>query len=256
MDTTKNNRREFLKTAGKAGLAAGLSGIILPSIANGAGSIDDDFPGEADDIGYDQRPLPYAYTALEPVIDAMTMEIHYSKHAATYAKNLTDAVAAEKVDTKTLPLKKLLKNISKYSVKMRNNAGGHYNHELFWKTMKAPGTTSELSGSLLKAIEKDFNSVEAFKTQFADAGKNRFGSGWAWLVISADKKLLIGSTPNQDNPLMNSSDLKGYPILGLDVWEHAYYLKYQNKRPDYINAWWAVVDWNAVGKRFEGGNRS
>jgi superoxide dismutase, Fe-Mn family len=252
MDTNKKNtRREFLSNAGKAGLAVGLSGIVLPSLANTENSFYKHFDGGGDDIGYDQKPLAYAYSALEPAIDAMTMEIHYSKHATTYAKNLSDAIVAEKVDMKTLPLKKLLNNISKYSVKMRNNAGGHYNHELFWKTMKAPGGNSELPANLQKAIERDFNSVEAFKTQFADAGKNRFGSGWAWLVMTADKKLIIGSTPNQDNPLMNASELKGYPLLGLDVWEHAYYLKYQNKRPDYINAWWSVVDWDAVGKRFD-----
>ncbi len=249
----KNYRREFLKTTGKAGLAAGLSMTILPSLARNyeAGN---PYAVPGDDISYKQQPLPYAYAALEPTIDAMTMEIHYSKHAATYAKNLADETAAAGVDTQKMELTTLLGNISNYSAKMRNNAGGHYNHELFWKTMRTQGTSSTASGKLAKAIEKDFGSFDAFKTQFGDAGKNRFGSGWAWLVIAADKKLIIGSTPNQDNPLMPVSDIKGYPLLGLDVWEHAYYLKYQNRRPDYITAWWNVVNWEAVEKRFDKSN--
>jgi Fe-Mn family superoxide dismutase len=177
------------------------------------------------------------------------MELHYSKHAATYAKNLADAVKAENVDTAKTPLETVLANISKYSPKLRNNGGGHYNHELFWQSMAAPGGAKP-SGKLKQAIEKDFNSIEAFTAQFTDAGKNRFGSGWAWLVIGKDNKLIVGSTPNQDNPLMDISDLKGFPLLGLDVWEHAYYLKYQNRRPDYINAWWNVVNWNFVEERF------
>ena len=188
---------------------------------------------------------------MEPIIDAQTSEIHYTKHAATYAKNLADAVVAEKVDIQTTTLETLLSNISKYSPKLRNNAGGHYNHELFWQTLTAPTTAPKPSGKLLTAIEKDFNSFEAFKTQFTDAGKTRFGSGWAWLVVNNDKKLIIGSTPNQDNPLMDLSDIKGFPLLGLDVWEHAYYLKYQNRRPDYINAWWNVVNWDFAQKRFD-----
>ncbi len=243
-----NGRREFLKTTGKAGLLLGLSGSSITALAGEEKNNHTDFYFE--DTPYTQQPLPYAYNALEPVIDAMTMEIHYSKHAAGYAKNLADAVKDEKVDTQKTSLEKLLANISKYSVKMRNNAGGHYNHELFWKSMQAPSATTAPSGKLMDAIKKDFNSFEAFKTQFTDAGKNRFGSGWAWLVLTPGKKLVIGSTPNQDNPLMNVSDLKGFPLLGLDVWEHAYYLKYQNKRPDYINNWWNVVNWDFVEKRF------
>lgn len=247
----KNNRREFLKNTGKASLAAGLSLTVLPAIADQYKS-DSQFKIAGDDISYSQQPLAYAYDALQPAIDAMTMEIHYTKHAATYAKNLADAVAAEGVDTSKVSLVKLLAGISKYSVKMRNNAGGHYNHELFWKTMKAPDAASSgPTGSLLKAIEKNFMSVDAFKTQFNDAAKNRFGSGWAWLVKTNNKKLVIGSTPNQDNPLMGISELKGYPLLGLDVWEHAYYLKYQNRRPEYITNWWSLVNWDVVQKRFD-----
>jgi Fe-Mn family superoxide dismutase len=248
----KNNRREFLKSTGKAGLAVGLSLTALPSLAeqyrtNIGGTI---VTGE--DIPWDQQPLPYGYTALEPVIDAMTMEIHYSKHAAAYAKNLSDALKDEKVDKTKEKLTSLLNKISKYSAKMRNNAGGHYNHEFFWKSMRKGTSNIGPHPELLSAITKDFGSLDAFKTQFSDAGKNRFGSGWAWLVLTNDKKLVVSSTPNQDNPLMDVAEVKGTPLLGLDVWEHAYYLKYQNRRPDYINAWWGVVDWEVVQKRFKG----
>ncbi|BAV08850.1 superoxide dismutase, Fe-Mn family [Filimonas lacunae] len=243
METNATNRREFLKKAGMAGVATGLSFTVLSSYAKG-------FAPLAADITYKQQPLPYAYNALEPVIDAMTMELHYSKHGAAYAKSLGEAVQAETVDTNKVSLEALLGNISKYSTKMRNNAGGQFNHEMFWKSMAAPSSTTKPSGKLLQAIEKDFNSFDAFKTQFTDAGKNRFGSGWAWLVVGKDHKLVIGSTANQDNPLMDVSDLKGKPLLGLDVWEHAYYLKYQNRRPDYINAWWNVVNWNVIEERF------
>ena len=242
MDKKLPSRRDFIANTGKAALATGLSLTVLPSLAGmGTGFAPNPFV---------QQALPYDYKALEPVIDAMTMEIHYSKHAATYAKNLADAVVAEKVDTNATSLENLLRGVSKYSAKMRNNAGGHYNHELFWQCMAAP-TGQQPQGKLAAAIAQSFGSIEAFKTQFTDAGKNRFGSGWAWLVLNADKKLVVGSTPNQDNPLMDVSELKGSPILGLDVWEHAYYLKYQNKRPDYINAWWNAVNWRFVESRFE-----
>lgn len=237
-------RREFIKTTGKAGVAAGIALTVLPSWAE-AGMA-------TAATGFTQQPLPYDYKALEPVIDAMTMEIHYSKHAAAYAKNLAEACTAEKIDTGNTKLEDVLHNISKYSAKMRNNGGGHYNHELFWQCMK-PGAATKPEGKLAAAIDQSFGSFDAFKTQFTDAGKNRFGSGWAWLVLNADKKLIVGSSANQDNPLMDISDLKGTPLLGLDVWEHAYYLKYQNKRPDYINNWWNVVNWEFVQKRFEQG---
>lgn len=241
-------RRGFIKQTGKAGLAAGLSITVLPSWANiivGSGS----GTGIAEEIPFEQRPLPYAYAALEPVIDALTMEIHYSKHAAAYAKNLAEALKAEGVDTGKEKLTGLLSRISKYSAKMRNNGGGHYNHEFFWRSMKAASENNGPSGELAATIIRDFGSVEAFKSQFSDAGKNRFGSGWAWLVKTKEGKLVVGSTPNQDNPLMDTSELRGTPLLGLDVWEHAYYLKYQNRRPDYIAAWWKLVDWEVVGKR-------
>ncbi len=245
---TGTNRREFLKTSGKAGLAASLSLTILPALAKNNTNyfFNSNFPGTP----FQQQPLPYAFNALEPVIDAMTMEIHYTKHAAAYAKNLAEACAAENINTQTAKLEDILANISKYSVKMRNNGGGHYNHEFFWKCMMPSSSATQPIGKLSDAIVKDFNSFDAFKTQFTEAGKTRFGSGFAWLVMSKDNKLIIGSTPNQDNPLMDVSDLKGMPLLALDVWEHAYYLKYQNRRPDYITAWWNIVNWNFVQQRF------
>jgi len=200
--------------------------------------------------GFDQKPLPYKYDALENVIDAMTMEIHYSKHASAYSKNLKDAATAEGVNMNE-PLENVLAKISKYSAKMRNNGGGHYNHEMFWQCMRPKQAGNAPVGSLQLAIGKTFGSFDDFKKQFADAGKNRFGSGWAWLYADNDKNLKIGSTPNQDNPLMDVSDIKGFPLLGLDVWEHAYYLKYQNKRTDYIDNWWNMVNWDYVGMRFD-----
>ncbi len=246
MGNEKNSRRKFLANTAKAGLAL-TSLTALPSYL-AAHPVTTDFLFSYS-TGFGQDPLPYSFDALEPSIDAKTMEIHYTKHAAAYAKNLKEAADAEKIDT-SKPLEDVLKNVSKYSAKMRNNGGGHYNHELFWKLMKKNGE-GKPSGKLLVAIEKEFGSFETFKTKFAEAGKTRFGSGWAWLLSGADKKLIIGSTPNQDNPLMDISEVKGYPLLGLDVWEHAYYLKYQNKRPDYIDAWWSVVNWDFVQQRFE-----
>jgi Fe-Mn family superoxide dismutase len=248
MDNKGLSRRNFLEKTGKAGVAVGLSVTILPSVlaSNTAKAAIFNFPP----VPYTQQPLPYDYKAIEPSIDALTMEIHFTKHAATYTKNLAEATKAEGVDTAKTSLEALLADISKYSPKMRNNAGGHYNHELFWKVM-APKGTRKPATALANAIQRDFGSFEAFTTQFSDAGKNRFGSGWAWLVLTNDKKLKIGSTPNQDNPLMNVSDIKGFPILGLDVWEHAYYLKYQNKRPDYITNWWNVVNWKFVSDRYD-----
>lgn len=237
---TKYNRRKFISTSVKGGIAAGVG-------MSAAGSLFAS-PAVSPLTGFDQQPLPYAYDALENIIDAKTMEIHYSKHAATYSRNLKDAAAAEKV-ANTETVESILARISKYSAKMRNNAGGHYNHELFWQCMRPKQEGNKPSGTLLKKIESSFGSFDNFKAQFTDAAKNRFGSGWAWLY--ADKKTLkIGSSPNQDNPLMDISDIKGTPLLGLDVWEHAYYLKYQNRRPEYIENWWNVVNWDFVQQRF------
>lgn len=241
------SRRDFIQQSGKAGIAVGLAASLVPSffVSTNAHAAERVTP-------YTQTPLPYDFKALEPFIDAQTMEIHYTKHAAGYAKNLADACIAEGINPMNTPLESLMGIITKYSVKMRNNAGGHFNHEFFWKCM-GPAHMSKAEGELLSNITRDFGSFESFTTQFTDAGKNRFGSGWAWLIIDNDKKLKIGSTANQDNPLMNlggANDVKGTPLLGLDVWEHAYYLKYQNKRADYINNWWNIVNWNFVTDRF------
>ncbi len=242
------SRRNFINQSAKTTAALSIAGIISNDLLAGC-SPAKSLGGFGIKTGFDQTPLPYAYTALEPVIDALTMEIHYSKHAAAYATNVKDAAKAENIDM-TKPLEDVFGKISKYSAKLRNNGGGHYNHELFWRCMKKDGG-GQPSGKLTGLINQSFNSFDAFKTQFSDAGKNRFGSGWVWLYADKDKQLRIGSTPNQDNPLMDISDIKGTPLLGLDVWEHAYYLKYQNKRPDYINAWWNVVNWEFVQQRYE-----
>lgn len=241
--TPLHSRRNFIVSSGKAGLGLYLGSGLLSSCSIPSKITVSKFP-----TGYTQQPLPYAYNSLSETIDAQTMEIHYTKHAAAYATNLNDAAKAEGVDT-TKPLEEVLSRISKYSTKLRNNGGGHYNHELFWKIMSPSGSDLP-TGPLAAAITQRFGSFEAFKTQFSDAGKNRFGSGWAWLVVDADKNLRIGSTPNQDNPLMDVAEIKGFPLMGLDVWEHAYYLRYQNKRPDYIAAWWKVVNWSAIQERY------
>jgi Fe-Mn family superoxide dismutase len=246
---TSTSRREFISNSLKTGLviSVGLtaSAPLLQSFSANNNSLKTGLK-----TGFDQQPLPYKYDALENVIDSMTMEIHYSKHAAAYSKNLKDAALAEKVDTNS-SVEDILAIISKYSAKMRNNGGGHYNHEMFWQCMQPKQAANTPSGSLQAAISKAFGSFDEFKKQFADAGKNRFGSGWAWLYVDAAKNLKIGSTPNQDNPLMDISDIKGFPLLALDVWEHAYYLKYQNKRADYIDNWWNVVNWNYVQQRMD-----
>jgi superoxide dismutase, Fe-Mn family len=242
------SRRHFLQASAKTTAAISLTALVSSDTLAGCTS-PKVLSSSAPLIGFDQQPLPYAYNALETAIDALTMEIHYSKHAAAYSKNAKDAAAAENADV-TKPIETVLTSVSKYSAKMRNNAGGHYNHELFWKCMKQNGGGLP-TGKLLASINQSFGNTDTFKTQFADAGKNRFGSGWAWLYADKDKQLRIGSTPNQDNPLMDISDIKGTPLLGLDVWEHAYYLRYQNKRADYINAWWNVVNWEFVQQRFE-----
>jgi Fe-Mn family superoxide dismutase len=191
--------------------------------------------------------LPYAYNALEPYIDAMTMEIHYSKHHQAYVTNLNNAIAGKPEDS--MSLEDIMKNASKHAPVIRNNSGGIYNHNLFWTIMK-PGGGGEPTGKLADAIKSAFGSFADFKTKFAEAGTTRFGSGWAWLCVSGGK-LAVCSTPNQDNPLMDVSDCKGFPILGMDVWEHAYYLKYQNRRPEYITNFWNVINWDEVSNRLD-----
>ena len=190
--------------------------------------------------------LPYAHDALEPHVDKMTMEIHHGKHHAAYVTNLNKAV--ENTEWSNRPIEEILANVSKLPPAVRNNGGGHWNHSAFWNWMKPKGGGMP-SGELASSINKDLGSFEKFKEQFSNAGVTRFGSGWAWLV-SQQGKLVVASTPNQDNPLMDIAETKGVPILGLDVWEHAYYLKYQNRRPDYIAAFWSVVNWDEVAKRY------
>ncbi len=192
--------------------------------------------------------MPYAYDALEPHIDAKTMEIHHTRHHKAYVDNANAALEAQGVTGKTLG--QILAEVSKYGAAVRNNGGGHYNHSLFWNLMAPAGKGGEPSKELLAAIDRDLGGLDAFKKAFADAAVKRFGSGWAWLIVTADKKLAVVSTPNQDNPLMDIAEVKGTPILALDVWEHAYYLKFQNKRGDYIQTWWNVVNWNEVNRLF------
>jgi Fe-Mn family superoxide dismutase len=242
------SRRGFISKTIKGGLAIGVGLSTAAPLLQSFTTAGDLEPGNFK-TGFDQQPLPYKYDALENVIDAMTMEIHYSKHAAAYSKNVKEAAAAENVDM-VKPLEEVLAKISKYTAKMRNNGGGHYNHEMFWQCMRPSQTGNAPTGDLQSAIDKTFGSFENFKKQFGDAGKTRFGSGWAWLYINNDKKLMIGSTPNQDNPLMDVSEIKGFPLLALDVWEHAYYLKYQNKRADYVDNWWGLVNWDHVSARY------
>jgi Fe-Mn family superoxide dismutase len=193
-------------------------------------------------------PLPYAYDALEPFIDKQTMELHHDKHHQGYVTNLNKALQTTKHPAVT-SLEDIFKNMTAFDTAVRNNGGGHYNHTLFWSLMKEnkEAKPNNPDGKVADAINASFGSLDEFKKQFADAGAKRFGSGWAWLVVE-NKKLKITSTPNQDNTLMSISEVKGTPILALDVWEHAYYLKYQNKRADYITAWWNVVNWTKVNE--------
>lgn len=195
--------------------------------------------------------LPYAYDALEPFIDNKTMETHYEKHHGGYVSNLNKAIAGISTTNNihTLELEAIIENISRYPLAVRNNAGGHYNHSLFWLLL-TPEKHIKPSDKLADAINTAFGSFEEFKKKFSEAATGRFGSGWAWLIKNSLGGLEICSTSNQDNPLMDIADIKGIPILGLDVWEHAYYLKYQNKRADYIDAWWNIVNWKEVEKRY------
>jgi Fe-Mn family superoxide dismutase len=198
-------------------------------------------------MSFELPKLPYEYTALEPHIDARTMEIHHSKHHQAYVTNLNNAIAG--TDAEKLSIEEICKNISKYPAAVRNNGGGHFNHSLFW-TIMGPNKGGNPSGKLMDAINNDLGGMDKFKEEFNKAATTRFGSGWAWLCVK-DGKLAVCSTPNQDNPLMDVSECKGTPILGLDVWEHAYYLHYQNRRPDYCGAFWNVINWDEVTRRFE-----
>ncbi len=191
--------------------------------------------------------LPYNYDALEPYIDAATMELHYDKHHRGYFKKFTAAIDGSALETTSMP--HIFADVSKHGDAVRNNGGGYYNHMLFWENLSPEG--GEPSAKLLSHIVKDFKSFDTFKDVFSKAAKTQFGSGWAWLILDNDKKLQVISTPNQDNPLMDDTEVRGIPLLTIDVWEHAYYLNYQNKRGDYISAFWNVINWNAVNKRLD-----
>ena len=197
---------------------------------------------------FEFQELPYSYNALEPSIDKQTVEIHYSKHHKAYYDNFM--IAIKGTDMESMDMMDIIRNISKYPMAVRNNGGGYFNHTFYWESMK-PNGGGLPTGKLKEAIIKSFSSFDEFKKQFSDAGKTRFGSGWAWLCLDPKGTLFICSTPNQDNPLMDIAEKKGIPLLTMDVWEHAYYLKYQNKRPDYIDAFWNVVNWEEVARRYE-----
>jgi Fe-Mn family superoxide dismutase len=246
--TTTNSRRDFIKKS--ATLALGT--IAAGSIANNLVTASTPFSEEAaltEGGKFTLPALPYGYDALEPHIDKLTMEIHHTKHHQAYITNLNKALeTADTAVTGASPtLEILFAKMDKLPPAIRNNAGGHYNHSLFWTLMSPATAENAPSGKLAEAIKTTFTSVEEFKKQFADAATKRFGSGWAWLVVK-NGKLSISSTANQDNPLMNleSIEIKGTPVLALDVWEHAYYLKNQNRRADYINSWWNVVNWKTA----------
>ncbi|NCD70288.1 superoxide dismutase [Mucilaginibacter sp. R11] len=198
-------------------------------------------------MAFELPALSYATDALEPHIDKMTMEIHHGKHHQAYVTNLNKALEGKPEANSSI--EDIIKNISKFPAAVRNNGGGHYNHSLFW-TLLSPSGGGEPTGALGDAIKSTFGSFADFKTKVNEAGATRFGSGWAWLIVTPDKKLAVTSTPNQDNPLMDIAEVKGTPIFGIDVWEHAYYLKYQNRRPDYLAAIWNVVNWNHVAELY------
>ena len=227
-------RRKFITVVGAAALATPVFGA-LTSVASGSKVFE----------GHKFPELGYAYNALEPYIDAQTMELHYSKHHKGYYNNFM--TAAEGTDMLKTPMEQIFSNISKHSSTIRNNGGGYYNHSLFWENMTP--TKNEIPTKLKAAIEKDLGSVDAFEELFGKAAKTRFGSGWAWLSVDKKGKLFVSSTANQDNPLMDDVEGKGTPLLCLDVWEHAYYLKYQNKRADYVDNFWNIVNWNVVNNR-------
>lgn len=228
------NKRTFLKTS----LLAGAGAVLLSKTK----VLGETVVNHSEPLPFPQAPLPYPYNALEPYIDAQTMEIHYSKHHAAYTKNFNDAVANLKITA--TDIKEIFKETSKYPAAIRNQGGGYYNHTMFWEIM-APKAGGEPSGEIASRIARDFGSFARFREDFSKASMSVFGSGWAWL-IEKDGKLVITTLPNQDNPLMDISPVKGKPILCLDVWEHAYYLKHQNRRVEYIEAFWNVVNWKKV----------
>ncbi|MEA1887519.1 MAG: superoxide dismutase [Bacteroidota bacterium] len=235
-------KRKFISSA-----ALGVIAVIILSGFMTNSVFDLSIDKNSEFKGHEFPELPYSYDALEPYIDKMTMEIHYNRHHRGYYNKYLAAV--EVTDHESTPLPQLFANVSQLPTSIRNNGGGYYNHALFWNNMSPDKT--EPSAKLKKAIEDNFGSWEKFQEEFNTAAATLFGSGWAWLVMDENKKLLVGNTPNQDNPLMDVSELRGTPLLALDVWEHAYYLKYQNKRTTYISEFWNVINWDKVNRRFE-----
>jgi superoxide dismutase, Fe-Mn family len=234
-------RRKFITVVGASALATPLIGSFASCAAETKTFEGHKFP----ELGYD-------YNALEPYIDAQTMELHYSKHHKGYFDKFL--AAADGTELLNTPMEEIFTQISKQPEAVRNNGGGYYNHTLFWENM-TPAPV-EIPANLRSALEKDFGSVDSFKEQFSNAAKTHFGSGWAWLAIDNSGKLIVTSTPNQDNPLMDVASQKGHPLLAIDVWEHAYYLKYQNRRAEYVDNFWNIVNWETVGKRLAGVNSS
>lgn len=254
MSSKQNSRRDFFKKASLSGLAVVIAskfsfGTNSPASANSSMNQALSRLGEYQLTGQSKQiPLSYGYADLEPSIDAKTMEIHYSKHHAAYTKNMNEF--SQFTDYASKPLFEVFAEMEKYPVFLKNNAGGFYNHLLFWTIMgKSTGEGPE--GNLLQAINESFGTVDKLKEAMGNAGKKQFGSGWAWLSVNAQGKLAVSSTPNQDNPLMSTTEVKGVPVLALDVWEHAYYLQYQNRRPEYVDSFWKVVNWKEVGRRYE-----
>lgn len=235
-------RRKFIYSLGLASFAVSFNNLLSNPIISKNNKRSDNVMAK-----FELPELPYSFDALEPHIDARTMEIHHGKHHNGYVTKLNGAVEGTDLEGKSL--EELLTNVSKYPTAVRNNGGGHYNHSLFW-TVMGPNKGGEPSGDLADAINNAFGSFDKFKEEFSNAAATRFGSGWAWLIVKDDGSLAVTSTPNQDNPVMDVADEKGTPVLGIDVWEHAYYLKYQNKRPDYIAAFWNVINWDEVAKRY------
>lgn len=244
------NKREFLKTSMVLGAGALMSAPLVSSCATGSAKAGALIPSliPMGEEGFEQKDLPYAFDALEPYIDAQTMELHYGKHHAGYTRKFNAALAEAGISGEKI--EDIFGRVSELSAGIRNNGGGYYNHALFWNFMSPEGG-GEPSGKLASAIDGEFGSFDQFKELFAGAAATQFGSGWAWLIVNEEGKLQVINSPNQDNPLMDISPVKGKPVLNLDVWEHAYYLKYQNKRTDYIANFWNVVDWDFVGKVYE-----
>ncbi len=241
----ESSRRDFLKKGSLLAIAGIGAQFLTTSVAKAASELTNEDTFSV----FKLEPLPYSFDALEPHIDKQTMEIHYTKHHQAYVNNLNAEMKDGKIESS---LEDLLSNTAKYSMAVRNNAGGNWNHTFFWNSMSPNAGGNPKDDKLISALNASFGTMESFTARFEETAAKRFGSGWAWLIKTPDNKLVITSTLNQDNPLMDVATEKGIPILALDVWEHAYYLKYQNRRAEYIKAWWNLVNWETVAKRFNG----